>query len=172
MPERSVGRHRAAFFGAAAVVVALDQLTKHLALNGLQDGPVDLVGTLRLNLTFNDGAAFSLGSGRTIWITLVATVVGAVLVRLGWRADRRLWALGLGTVLGGDLGNLVDRYLRDGEGFGAGRVVDFIDLQWWPVFNLADAALWVGIGLLLLSSWREPEADRSTRSRAVTGTEP
>jgi len=151
----SSGRHRIAFFTAAAVVIGLDQLTKHLALAGLDDGPIELVGSLRLYLTFNDGAAFSLGSGRTVVITAIASVVAAVLVRMGWRADRPLWATGLGVVLGGAGGNLVDRYLRDGDGFGAGHVVDFIDLQWWPVFNVADVALWVGIGLLFLSSWRE-----------------
>ena len=59
-------------------------------------------------------------------------------------------AVGYGVVLGGALGNLVDRALREGDGFLGGRVVDFIDLQWWPVFNVADASLWVGIGLLLL----------------------
>lgn len=152
-----VARHRAAFFGAAAVVVLLDQLSKHLALRELSDGPIDLVGSLRLNLTFNDGAAFSLGSGRTAWITLVAVVVAVVIVRLGLRADRRLWAVGLGVVLGGAAGNLVDRFLRAGDGFGGGHVVDFIDLQWWPVFNVADVSLWVGIGLLLISSWRDGE---------------
>ena len=150
-------RHRLAFGLAAAVVVLLDQLTKHLALQALDDGPIDLLGSLRLNLTFNDGAAFSLGSGRTVWISLIAAGVAAAIVRMGLRADRRLWAVGLGVVLGGALGNLVDRVLRAGDGFGAGHVVDFVDLGWWPVFNLADAALWVGIGLLLVSSWREGE---------------
>jgi signal peptidase II len=149
------GRHRTAFFAAAALVIGLDQLTKHLALARLDDGPIEVVGSLRLYLTFNDGAAFSLGSGRTVVITAIASVVAVVLVRMGWRADRPLWATGLGVVLGGAGGNLVDRYLRDGDGFGAGHVVDFIDLQWWPVFNVADVALWVGIGMLFLSSWRE-----------------
>ena len=150
-------RHRGAFAAAAVVVVALDQLTKHWALNALDDGPIDLVGSLRLKLTFNDGAAFSLGSGRTVWITVVALAVVAVILRLGLTADRLLWAVGLGTILGGALGNLTDRLLRAGDGVLGGHVVDFIDLQWWPVFNVADIALWVGIGLLLLSSWREPE---------------
>lgn len=152
-------RHRVAFFVAALVVVALDQLTKQLALTGLDDGPVDLAGSLRLNLTFNSGASFGVGSGRTVVITAIASVVVVVLVRMGWRADRPLWATGLGVVLGGASGNLVDRFLRAGDGFGAGHVVDFVDLQWWPVFNVADAALWVGIGLLLISSWREHEDD-------------
>lgn len=138
-------------------MIGLDQLTKHLALAGLDDGPIEVAGSLRLYLTFNDGAAFNLGSGRTVVITAIASAVAVVLVRMGWRADRLLWATGLGVVLGGAGGNLVDRYLRDGGGFGAGRVVDFIDLQWWPVFNVADVALWVGIGLLFLSSWREHE---------------
>jgi signal peptidase II len=153
------GRHRAAFAGAAALVVAADQLTKHWALQALADGPIDLVGSLRLKLAFNDGAAFSLGGGggRTGLIAVVGLVVAALIVRMGLRAERRLWAIGLGVVLGGALGNLVDRAFRAGDGVLGGRVVDFVDLQWWPVFNVADSALWVGIGLLLVSSWREPE---------------
>lgn len=147
-----------AFALGALVVVLLDQLTKTWALRALDDGPVDLVGSLRFNLTFNDGAAFSLGSGRTVWITLLALVVVAVLLRMGWRADRLLFAVGLGCILGGALGNLTDRVLRAGDGFLGGHVVDFIDPQWWPVFNVADIALWVGVGLLLLSSWREGAA--------------
>jgi signal peptidase II len=82
----------------------------------------------------------------------VALVVSAVIVRLGLRAERPLVAVGYGVVLGGALGNLVDRALRDGDGFLGGHVVDFIDPQWWPVFNVADASLWVGIGLLVLAA--------------------
>ena len=149
-------RHRGTFASAAAVVVALDQLTKQWALSELADGPVDLVGSLRLNLVFNDGAAFSLGGRNTTVIALLGIVVVAFLVRMGLRAERRTWALGLGIVLGGALGNLIDRAFREGNGFLGGRVVDMVDLQWWPVFNVADASLWTGIGVLLLASWREP----------------
>jgi signal peptidase II len=152
----ATSRHRVAFAAAATAVVALDQLTKHWALAALADGPIDLVGSLRLNLTFNDGAAFSVGGGRTTIISLIGLVIAAVIVRLGLRADRLLWAVGLGVILGGALGNLADRAFRAGDGFLGGHVVDFVDLQWWPVFNVADASLWVGIGLLVLASWREP----------------
>jgi signal peptidase II len=157
----AVVRHRGTFLGAAAVVVALDQLTKHWALAALSDGPVDLVGSRRLNLVFNDRAAFSLGGGgNTTAIASIGIVLVAALLTMGLRAGRRWWALGLGIVLGGALGNLVDRALRAGDGFLGGRVVDMIDLQWWPVFNVADAALWVGIGVLVLDSRRAP-ADQS-----------
>lgn len=154
-PPAASERHRAPFFVAAAVVVALDQATKHWALQALQDDPIDLIGSLRFNLVFNDGAAFSLGSGRTTAIAVVGLAVASYLLVLGWRADRRRWAVGLGIIFGGAAGNLLDRLLRAGDGVLGGHVVDFIDLQWWPVFNVADVALWVGIGLLLLHSSRE-----------------
>ena len=156
MPAR--GRHLGTFFGAAAVVVVLDQLTKQWALSALADGPIDLVGSLRLNLVFNDRAAFSLGFGSTTVIALVGCSLVAVLVVMGVRAEQRSWALGLGIILGGALGNLSDRAFRAGDGFLGGRVVDMVDLQWWPVFNLADVALWVGVGVLLLSSQRSRAA--------------
>ena len=146
------GRHLGTFFGAAAAVLVLDQLTKQWALSALADGPIDLVGSLRLRLVFNDRAAFSLGFGSTTAIALVGCALVTVLVVMGVRAEQRSWALGLGIILGGALGNLSDRAFRSGDGFLGGRVVDMVDLQWWPVFNLADAALWVGIGVLLISS--------------------
>lgn len=151
----TTSHHRAAFAAAAALVVALDQLSKQWALSVLADGPIDLVGSLRLRLTFNDGAAFSIGRGRTTLIALVGLTIVGVIIRLGLRAEHRLWAIGIGVVLGGALGNLADRAFRAGDGLLGGRVVDFIDLQWWPVFNVADVSLWVGIGLVLVAGWRE-----------------
>ena len=149
------GAHGLAFAAAVATVVGLDQLTKQLVLTELSDGPVHLIGSLRLVLAFNDGAAFNLGSGRTSGIAVLALVVAVVLVVLGLKAERRVVAVGYGVVLGGATGNLVDRAFRDGHGLLGGRVVDFVDLRWWPVFNVADASLWVGIGILLLASIRE-----------------
>lgn len=158
--EPARGRARLAFAAAVATVVGLDQLTKQLALSGLDDGPIDLVGSVRFVLTFNDGAAFNLGSGRTSGIAVLALAIAAVLLVLGLRAPRPALAVGYGVVLGGAVGNLVDRVLRDGDGLLGGRVVDFVDLGFWPVFNVADVALWVGIGLLLLATVREGDGAR------------
>jgi signal peptidase II len=148
--------HRGAVLLAIATVVALDQLSKQWALSVLADGPIDLVGSLRLRLTFNDSAAFSIGGGRTTVIALIASVVVAALLVAAWRATDLGSAVGLAIIAGGALGNLTDRALRAGEGALGGRVVDFIDLQWWPVFNVADVSLWVGIAVLVISSWRRP----------------
>ncbi len=153
----TTSHHRRAFAAAAVIVVALDQMTKHWALRALSDRDIDLVGSLRLKLIFNDSAAFSIGGGRTTLISLLGLMVAAFIVRLGLKAEARLWAVGLGVILGGALGNLVDRSFRAGGGVLGGHVVDFIDLQWWPVFNVADMALWVGVGLLAVASWRDSE---------------
>ena len=161
--RRARARHALAFSGAAAVVIGLDQLTKHLALVTLDDGPVDLVGSLRLALAYNDGAAFNLGSGRTSGIAVIAICVCALLTVLGLRAERAVAAIGYGVVVGGAGGNIIDRILRAGDGLLGGHVVDFIDLQWWPVFNLADVALWVGIAILLITSFQDERRAHKTR---------
>jgi signal peptidase II len=138
----------------AAVVVAADQLTKHWALNALDDGHViELVGSLQLRLAFNTGMAFSQGDGFGPFIPILAiTVVAALLMAVG-RSTSRWFTLGVGLIVGGSLGNVVDRLFR-GDGWLDGAVVDFIDVQWWPVFNIADACIVVGAGLLLLTSLR------------------
>jgi signal peptidase II len=132
---------------AAAAVVALDQLTKAWAVSALDDGRIiDLLWTLRLRLTFNDGAAFSVGGGSGGLLALAGLVVVAVVYRSVLRWPGRLPPVALGLVLGGAIGNLVDRVARDGA------VVDFIDLQWWPLFNVADMGISCGaVGLVLLS---------------------
>jgi signal peptidase II len=146
------GRHVAArvMVPVAVLVVVLDQLTKWWALERLSRGrTIDLFWTLRFNLVRNAGAAFSTGRGLGPVLGVLAVVVVVVLVRMGRMAATLPTALGLGLVLGGALGNLTDRAFRSGSGgFLGGHVVDFVDLQWWPVFNLADSAIVVG-GLLL-----------------------
>lgn len=135
-------------------MVAVDQLTKWWAQRALWDGSVEVVsGLLWLRLVENSGAAFGLLSGAGSLLALVA-IVAAVLILLSIRRLEGRWeALAMGLVLGGALGNLVDRLLR-GSGLADGRVVDFVDLGWWPVFNVADAAITTGAVFLALGSLR------------------
>ena len=153
LPPRRLGL----VFVVAAIVIALDQGTKHWALGRLVDGPIEVVGSLQFRLAFNPGAAFSLGSGGRFgpWIAVLAIVVVATLA-LGYPSRFRLGAVAAGLITGGAIGNLVDRAFRGDDGFLHGAVVDFIDLQWWPVFNIADSAICVGAVLLVLVSLREP----------------
>jgi len=143
-------------FGVAAVVLVVDQLTKSWAVRTLDTQIIDLVGSLRLRLALNHGSAFSLNEGRGPLISVLALVVVGVLLRSGRHATRPMAAIALGLVLGGALGNLSDRAFREGDGFLGGGVVDFIDVQWWPIFNVADSAVVCGAFMLILASWREP----------------
>jgi signal peptidase II len=142
----------------ALVVTALDQVTKWWALNALDDRTIDLIWTLRLRLVFNTGSAFGLGSRYTPIIALVAVAVVLVLLRAGSTLRGRWPLLAVGLVVGGAVGNLLDRVFREGGGLLGGAVVDFIDFQWWPVFNVADIAICVGAVLLSLTASREAEA--------------
>ena len=130
--------------GAALATVALDQLTKWWARSTLDDRTIDLVWTLRFNLVLNRGAAFGLGSRYAPVVALLATTVLLVLLRTSRTLHRPGALVAVGLVLGGAVGNLLDRLFRAGDGFLGGAVVDFVDLQWWPVFNVADAAIVVG----------------------------
>jgi signal peptidase II len=150
--------------GVAAAVLVLDQLTKAWAVAALGDGrTIDLVGSLRLRLHYNYGAAFSLSDGRGPLISLLALVVVAVLLRTGRQTARPTMAVALGMVVGGALGNLADRAFRAGDGLLGGGVVDFVDLQWWPVFNLADSAIVAGAALLFAVQWRHGEPRAAPR---------
>lgn len=136
---------------AAAIVLTLDVVSKVVVVAELPEShlPVRILGgAIYLDQTRNSGAAFSLGTGFTIILTLVALVVVAVIVRTAGRMRSVGWALALGLVLGGALGNLTDRIFRD-PGFGRGHVVDWISVfgqlgQRWPIFNIADSAIVCG----------------------------
>jgi signal peptidase II len=141
--------------GAAVGVFVVDQLTKWWAVEALDDRLIHVVWTLQLRLTYNFGTAFSIAQGRGALISLLALVAVGLLLVTGRRTTRRTSAVALGMIVGGAVGNLTDRAVRDGDGFLGGGVVDFIDLQWWPVFNLADAAIVVGAALMTLTGWRE-----------------
>ena len=149
----------------AALVVLLDQLSKRWAVSSLSDGHVvHVVGSLRFNLTFNSGMAFSQGRGVGPLIGVIALVVIVVLLVSLRRNGSMLSAVGIGLVIGGAIGNVSDRLFRAGDGFLGGAVVDFIDLQWWPVFNVADMAVTTGGVILVLGSLlagpREPAVDQ------------
>jgi signal peptidase II len=136
----------------AASVVLVDQLTKRWALNALDDGRIiDVVGSLRFNLAFNKGMAFSQAEGLGPIIGVVALAVVVVLLISVGRSTSRWYPLAVGLIIGGALGNVADRLFR-GEGWFRGGVVDFIDVQWWPIFNVADICVTVGGTLLLLTS--------------------
>ncbi|MFE9690017.1 signal peptidase II [Micromonospora sp. NPDC005806] len=142
---------------AVAVIALLaDLVTKQLALSSLTGrGPVSLLGgTVYLTLTRNSGAAWSIGSDHT-WVFPLITI--GVIAWIGWMALRLRslpWAVSLGLVLGGALGNLTDRIFR-APGHFVGHVVDMVSLfdpygQVWPVFNLADSSLVCGVVLAVL----------------------
>lgn len=136
----------------ALVVLVLDLWTKHWAERHLEPlEPRPLLGELlQLNLLYNSGAAWGMGAGITPVVTLVqiAICVGAVVVLI--RAVRSMaWALALGLIVGGALGNIHDRLLRAPGPF-RGEVVDFLALPHWPVFNVADMAVTSGAVLIVL----------------------
>lgn len=134
--------------GVAATVVVLDQVTKAIAVATLEgQPPVELLGQwLRLTFVRNPGAAFSLAGSYTIVISLIAIGVSALIVRTSRTLTSTWWAVVLGGILGGAVGNLIDRILRAPGPF-RGHVVDFLELPGWPVFNVADMAL-VGSAVL------------------------
>ncbi len=143
----------------AAVVVALDQISKTWALRTLTDRePLHVLGSLQLALSFNSGVAFSLGRGSGLTIVPVALVVVVVVVFAARHLGGPVAATSVGLVVGGAFGNLIDRLVRGHDG----AVVDFIDLQWWPVFNLADAGIVVGGALLAVTSLRRPSTETPT----------
>jgi signal peptidase II len=144
-------------YGVAAAAYLVDRISKWLVVSRLAGRPpVEVIhGVLQLNYTQNSGGAFGLG-GSASWLFAGATIaVSIAIVVLSTRVHRSAVAVGMGLVLGGGLGNLTDRVIR-GEGL-SGRVVDYIDLRVWPVFNVADACIVVGALLILLSSARRSD---------------
>lgn len=153
----------------AAAIIAVDQLTKYLAESRLSGrDPVTVIdGVLQLRLAYNRGAAFSTAASMTEVLTVLSTVVSIVLVVAILRTRSTSWALALGILLGGAVGNLVDRLTRD-PGFARGAVVDFLELPRWPVFNVADIAIVTAAILILLINLRGIPFGRARRtSRAV-----
>ncbi|WP_371829031.1 signal peptidase II [Rhodococcoides kyotonense] len=137
----------------AAAILAFDLVTKIAVVHWIRPGnPVEIIGdVVTLRLVRNPGAAFSMATGMTWLLTIVAVCVVIGVIRIGRTLRSPLWALGLGLVLGGALGNLIDRFFRS-PGPLQGHVVDFVSVGWWPVFNVADSSIVCGAILLVVLS--------------------
>ena len=145
---------------AAVAVIGFDQLTKWLVVERLSDGPYNLIeGFLRLRLVRNPGAAFGLLPGAGSIIALIAIAAAVMIFLVAGRLEGRWEALALGLVLGGALGNLIDRVFR-GPGLFDGKVVDFVDFDFFATFNVADSAITVGAILAVLLAFLAPQAAR------------
>jgi len=163
----SSGRRRGLVVGIAAAVVVIDQVAKTWALDHTRE-PIHVIGTLQLALTFNSGAAFGLGQGVTPVLVGGAIVLVVVLLGLGRAASRTATlpaVVAMGLLLGGACGNLADRLIRHQHG----AVIDFIDLRWWPVFNVADACITVGALVLVLVGVSRDHAGRPDTAAAASG---
>jgi signal peptidase II len=151
----------------AALALAVDTVSKAVVVANLQDrGPIHVPGGL-LNLTLirNSGAAFSIGEGQTWVFTVIAAAVVFVILRVSRNLRSLPWAIALGLLLGGALGNLSDRLLRS-PGVGRGDVVDFLQFPTFPlvhydfpVFNLADTSIVIGGCLMVLLSFLGMQPD-------------
>lgn len=140
----------------SAVVIAVDQLTKLWAVSSLDDRTIDGPWGSGLRLVYNRGSAFSFGEGFGPVFGVLALVISIAMVFVVKQIDRRTVVFGLGLIQGGALGNVIDRLFRDGDGFLGGAVIDFLEVgDWWPVFNIADAAIVVGAIIVALLSPRE-----------------
>lgn len=129
--------------GLAALVIALDQTAKALVIANLQPGRYyEVLGpVLRWYFVRNDSAAFSLGGGITWMFTLFSTAAAVAVIVLSRKIKTTSWAIMAGALLGGILGNLIDRVSRE-PGFPNGHVIDFISIPFnFPIFNLADSAI-------------------------------
>jgi signal peptidase II len=154
-PSRARARSLTLFAVVASVLYAVDLGTKTLVVARLSSGsPVRLVGDLlRLNLARNPGAAFSTGTSYTVVLTFVAIVAACAVLWFARRLASTGWAVALGFLLAGILGNLTDRIFR-APGPLRGHVVDFLQLPHWPIFNVADMCINVAAALIILQAVR------------------
>ncbi len=147
----------------ASVILVADHLSKWWAQSHLEAGIcspetcLTVFGTrLRFHLVYNTGAAFSLGEGFGWLIAPLAFVMAGGLLLVARQTSDRASLIALGLVIGGALGNMVDRVMRAEDGLFSGGVVDFIDFQFWPVFNVADMAVVGGVALLFVRQMSQP----------------
>jgi signal peptidase II len=159
--ERPKGKRRiAVLFTVAVLAYALDLVSKMIVVAKLEHHePVEVLGDwLRFDAIRNAGAAFGIGEAFTIIFTVIAAAVIVVIARLARKLYSLPWAIALGLLLGGALGNLTDRIFRS-PGVFEGAVVDFIAPKSFAVFNLADSAIVCGGILIVLLSFRGLDPD-------------
>ncbi|MFJ6385656.1 signal peptidase II [Kitasatospora sp. NPDC092039] len=160
----------------ALALLASDFITKQIALTNFSrtDPTETLGGLLKFTLVFNSGGAFSIGEGVTWFFTTVKILVIVLMLVMSPRIRTPLWAVSFGLVIAGAAGNLIDRLFRAPSPL-EGRVVDWIQLPHWPVFNLADCGVVCGSALVMWASTRGIRLDGTLASTAPTepdGTEP
>lgn len=169
--DRSAPRRTGLVLLTALAVLVADIVTKVVVVATMDEGDtVRLIdGILKIDYTRNAGAAFSIGTGATVLFTGVAVIVVGVIIRQARRLVSRSWAVTLGLLLGGALGNLVDRLFRS-PGPLRGHVVDWIELPHWPVFNLADSAIVIGGVVAVLLATRGIPLDSQPHQPATPET--
>ncbi len=143
-------------------MIALDQFLKNYLILKLEEGtPIDFIGSLvRLNLVYNDSAAFSIGFGATWIFTIISSVAVLVLLWFSRKIETTGWAIMAGVLLGGVSGNLIDRYLRE-PGFAIGHVVDYIQIPLnFPIFNVADMAIFLICSISVIRVMRGDQIGR------------
>lgn len=136
-------------------VVIFDQITKVLAVTYLENqNSIKIIGNfLQLSFARNPGAAFSLATGATLAFTVLAVAAAIGILIYANRVRNNYWALALGGIFGGAVGNAIDRLFRSPKGF-RGEVVDFIHFTNYPLFNLADSAITLSAGLIIWLSFK------------------
>ncbi|MER6709623.1 MULTISPECIES: signal peptidase II [unclassified Streptomyces] len=164
-PEATAGRPRgrrriAVLFAVASFAYALDLISKMIVVAKLEHHPpIEIIGDwLKFEAIRNAGAAFGFGEAFTVIFTMIAAAVIVVIARLARKLYSLPWAIALGLLLGGALGNLTDRIFR-APGVFEGAVVDFIAPKHFAVFNLADSAIVCGGILIVLLSFKGLDPD-------------
>ena len=147
---KSAGLQRIAGVVLAVMWVTLDQLTKSWAQANLTGHPEFIFGHVGFELVYNSGIAFGIASGDSPLITIFGLAVSLVLLIALFRTRRIFSTIGVALVLGGAMGNVVDRIFRHN----GGAVIDFLHSGFWPTFNLADLGVVVGLAMVITSSSR------------------
>lgn len=144
------GTHRGLFFSLAGLILVADYLTKAWVVATIPVGETYASwGIFRITHVLNSGAAFGLGDKFTVAITIISMMIISAVASALWRSAHAAWSTGLSLILGGAFGNLYDRLFRPPAPF-SGHVVDFISVGKFPVFNVADSAVTIGVIIIVV----------------------